>query len=195
MSETETEARESPIPADAGLKGRSSQAETPLRTGSGLLDATAGGAHLRQQESDDMVDFYLSNDELPDDDEVVPYDVKFGRKNPRVETWQLHPISWDDWQDARERATDDKTGNYDAFVASSWNVARGLSWPQLGPKVLGAQRDNPAKAPTDAADLLRRMFAKQSGTLLSLSAKVLEISHLQDDDSSVVEKEITAAKN
>jgi hypothetical protein len=187
------DAGDAPIPADAGLKpGRAEEREP--RTGSELLTAAALGEGLTPAEHDDMVAFYLSNEGLPGDDEITDLTVKLGHgSKARTFACSVHPIEWSEWQDARERATNEKAGRFDAFVSASWIVARALVTPKLGPTVARLQAEDPGKAPEDAAQLLRRMFRKQSGALLELSGKVLEISKLQEENESV--KEIEAAKN
>jgi hypothetical protein len=111
------------------------------------------------------------------------------------------------WQDGRQRASDEKTGEINTFVWASWNVARVLLEPKLGPTIqrlqtaakasedgkIDGQGGKRVDPPADAAHLLRRMFGRQSGALLELSAKVLELSKLQSDSNSV--REIEAAKN
>lgn len=198
------------IPEGAGLaSGRAATLEDAERRGrSELLDAAEAGNGLSPAENDDLVAYYLSNDELPGDTSVTDVEVTLGRKPiERKFKASVHPIEWSEWQDARERATDDKTGQFDAYVSSSWVVARALVTPKLGPTI--ARLHNAAKAsedgkidgpdgsridpPADAAHLLRRMFRKQSGALLELSAKVLELSKLQNDSNSV--REVEAAKN
>lgn len=155
-----------------------------------------------------MVAYFLSNDELPGDSAEHDLTVKLGH-GPKAKQFActVRSIDWDTWQDARERATDEKTGKFDAYVSSSWVVARALFKPALGPTVQRLQAvakaaddekiDGPKGSridpPADAAHLLRRMFHRQSGALLELSAKVLEVSKLQDDPSTV--REVEAAGN
>lgn len=183
------------IPEGAGLPSRSDperEASIPPRGGDELLNAAAAGEKVTPIEHDGLVDYFLANGELPGDTKPVDLSVTLGRgAQAREFHCTLAPITWDEWQDARDRATD-KDDKFDVYVQSSWVVARALRRPQLGPTVTRLQRetDNP---PRDAADLLRRMFARQSGALLELAGKVLEISGLQDGAASV--KEIDAAKN
>ena len=183
------------IPEGAGLpEGRAAPREPARRSGPDLLDAAATGGSVSPAEHDDLVDYFLANGELPGDTRPTSLSVRLGR-GPGARKFQceVKPITWDDWQDARERATDDKTAKFDAFVQSSWVVARSLIKPQLGPTVLRMQRETPDTAPEHAAQLLQRMFTRQSGPLLELAGKVLEISGLQDDAESV--REVESAKN
>lgn len=204
----DTTTAESGIPENAGLKdGRQTDAE-PRRSGGDLIDAAADGHALAPQESDDLVAYYLSNGELPGDTDVEELEVTLAHgSKARKFKCSVHPIEWSEWQDARERATNEKTGTFDAFVSSSWVVGRALVTPKLGPTVARLQQEasrsddgkiagpkgSRIDPPEDAAHLLRRMFRKQSGSLLELSGKVLEVSKLQNDIGSV--KEIEAAKN
>lgn len=183
----------SPIPEDAGLESGTGPAEPSGRSGRELVDAAANGGGLTEAEHGDLLDYYLSNNELPGDADELSLTVELGHRSKRTFSCVVHPIDWDEWQDARQRATSEKTGRFDAFISSSWTVARALVTPKLGPTVARLQSEDPKGAPSDAAHLLRRMFAKQSGALLELSGKVLEISRLQDDANSV--KEVEAAKN
>lgn len=135
----------------------------------------------------DFVDYFLTNNGLPGEDDPHPLEFKIGDgARARKNVWQVRTIGWAEWQDARERATDDDTGAFDAFVSSSYVVARALVEPRLGPKVSRAQKENGKHAPRDAAELLRRMFRKQSGVLLELSAEVLAISKLAQSDKPSV---------
>ena len=200
MPTQSTDQHPTPIPSDAGLpSGRSSAggSETP-RNPADLVDAAVRGEALGAKESDDLLAYYLSNDALPGDADALPVTVELGHgAKARKFACEIHPIEWSEWQDARERATDQKTGEFDAYVSASWIVARALITPKLGPTVRLQQEaakadDGKGSPPTDAADLLRRMFRRQSGSLLELSGKVLEISKLQNDNESV--KEVEAGK-
>lgn len=180
-------------PAGAGLPARGSQPPSEPRTGDALIDAAAEGADLSTKESDDLLAYYLTNDGLPGDTDVTPLTVRLGNgKAARDFRAEVHTIEWTEWQDARERATDEKTGEFDAYVSASWIVARALVTPKLGPAVARAQQQNPETAPADGADLLRRMFRSQSGALLELSAKILELSKLQGNQGTV--REVEAGK-
>lgn len=183
------------VPENAGLEpGRQTPEGGSRRTGDDLLAAAAGGNALSQVENDDLVAYYLSNEQLPGDDEVHPLTVELGHgKQKKKFRCEVHTIEWDDWQDAREKAFDEKKNQFDAYVSSSWVVGRALVKPRLGPTVIRLQKEKPDTAPEHAAELLQRMFRKQSGALLELSAKVLELSKLQSDNNSV--QEIEAAKN
>lgn len=203
-----TEAPDKPIPTE-GLPQRGAPAAEPEpRTGENLIDAAAGGEPLTPRESDDLLSYYLSNDEMPGDTDVTPLTVRLGHgARAREFACEVHAIEWKEWQDAIERSTDKATGDFDRFVSSSWVVARALVKPKLGPTVVAQQNEakgnddgkiagpNGARVdpPTDAADLLRRMFRKQSGALLELSAKVLELSKLANDGERAV-KEVEAGK-
>lgn len=175
--------------------------------GSDLIDHAAAGGALMQQEADDLVGYYLSNDGLPGDKDTVPLKVKIGN-GPKAREFEMvvRPIEWSEWQDSRTRATDEKTGEFEAYVAASYNVARALVKPQLGPTVMRQQAEAKAAPdqkitgpdgtridpPKDGAHLLRRMFHRQSGIVLELSSKVLELSKLNSDNASV--KEVEAGK-
>jgi len=188
-----------PVPPNAGLqsvKRDEGDGETS-RSAQQLVDAAVSGESLGPKDSDDLLAYFLSNDALPGDTEVVSLTVELGHgAKARKFACEVHPIEWSEWQDARERATNDKTGEFDAYVSASWIVARALVTPKLGPTVVGMQQDaehgGKSDPPLDAADLLRRMFRKQSGALLEVSGKVLEISKLQNDNESV--KEVEAGK-
>lgn len=183
------------IPEGAGLPSeRSTPVSIPPRGGDELLNAAAAGADISPREHDDLVDYYLANGELPGDTEPTNLSVKLGRSSKAREfRCIVHPITWDEWQDARERATNERENKFDTYVLASWCVARSLIEPQLGPVVMRMQRDTPETAPADAAELLRRMFRKQSGALLDLHSKVLELSGLQEGSGAV--REVDAAKN
>lgn len=178
------------------------------RSSDALIDAAAAGEALRPSESDDLLGYFLTNGSLPGDNEPQSLTVKLGRgAHARDFACSVRPVEWSEWQDSRTRATDEKTGEFDAYVATSWNVARALVSPKLGPTVLRQQKEAETSgdgkiagpngsridAPTDAAELLRRMFKRQSGALLEIGAKVLEISKLQSDTSSV--REVEAGKD
>lgn len=180
------------IPADAGLKPGASPGEDDRRRGRELVDAAAVGGSLSPAENDDLVAYYLDHEELPGDSEPKDLTVTLGTgRKAKVFSCSVHAIEWDEWQDARERATTSE--RFDAYVSSSWIVARALVTPKLGPTVARLQAEKPDSAPENAAELLQRMFRKQSGALLELSGKVLELSKLQSDSDSV--KEVEAAKN
>jgi len=180
------------IPADAGLKP--GEPDAPARNGDQLVAAAARGEGLAPEESADLLAYYLSNEALPGDEKTLPVTIELGHGDGAREfRCEIHPIEWSEWQDARERATDQKTGEFDGYVLASWNVARALVTPKLGPTVARLQKEQPDKAPPDGAALLRRMFRRQSGALIELSAKVLEISKLQNENNSV--REVEAAKN
>jgi hypothetical protein len=169
--------------------------ESPARTGSDLIDAAAAGDRLAPQESDDLLAYFLTNQGLPGDTEVTALSVELGHgQSTRKFSCEVKAVEWSEWQDAIERATNEKTGGFDRFVSSSWVVARALVTPKLGPTIVRMQSENSDTAPADAAALLRRMFRKQSGALLELAAKVLELSKLANDGESSV-KEIEAGKD
>lgn len=179
-------------PPTAGLpQNGTPQPDAEPRTGRGLIDAAAAGDTLSQPESDDLLAYYLTNESLPGDDDIVELEVKLGNgAKARRFRCSVHTIEWSEWQDAQERATNDKN-ELDSYVMSSWIVARALVTPKLGPTVLKLQSES-EDAPSDSADLLRRMFKSQSGALLELSAKVLTISKLQGDNGTI--REVEAAK-
>lgn len=190
----------SPIPADAGLPAGGPSDGAGSRSRDELLNAAAAGGGITPAENDDLVAYYLANGELPDDSKPTRLRVKLG-DHGRAFSCVVHKITWDEWQDGLERATSNKTGQTDTYVWSAWNVARALIEPKLGPVVAGLQRDDPDKAPENAAELLQRMFRKQSGALLELNTKVLEVSKLSRDNDSVevlgedAAREVEAAKN
>lgn len=177
------------------------------RTGTDLIDAAAGGQSLTVGEATDLLEYYLTNKALPGSDAHKDLEVELGDgEQARKFGCTIRTIEWSEWQDAIERATDKATGDYDRFVSSSWVVARALTRPALGPAISRlheeAKRSSDGKIdgpdgrvapPTDAAMLLRRMFATQSGSLLELSVEVLKISRLAGDTQSV--REVAAAKN
>jgi hypothetical protein len=185
-------------PADAGLPtGRpgSGPGGQSARSGDELITAAARGESLSEEDAGDLLDYFLANGDLPGDDEPVPVEFEIGMgRAVRKQVWQFRRIGWDEWVDAEGRGKDEKTGSFDGYVAASYVVARALVAPALGPGVLRLQKADPKSAPQDAAELLRRMFKKQSGTLLSLSIDVRRISRLgQDQKSSRILDEETAA--
>lgn len=192
MPDTTTEP---PIPKDAGLKsGRQGDAES-RRSADDLIDAAAAGHALAPEESDDLVAYFLSNDALPGEATVIDISVDVGYgDDSRTFRCSVRPIEWSELQDANERATDSATGDFDAYVGASWQVARTLITPKLGPIVARLQKENPETAPDNAAALLRRMFRRSPGSLLEIAQKILRISRLQNGGSAAV-KEIEAAKN
>lgn len=187
--------------------GRPSEA-AQSGSGAALIDAAADDRSLGQKASDDLLAYYLSNEGLPGDDSVTPLTVKLGHGDGvREFGCEVSTIEWDEWQDARQRATNEAEGTFDAYISASWIVARALVTPKLG-QTVARQQEEASKAtdgkiegpkgerltpPTDAAHLLRRMFRRQSGALLELSGKVLELSKLQNENGAV--KEVEAAKN
>lgn len=180
-------------PRGPGLAGGGPfPAAAPRRT-SEVIDAAAAGESISDAEQNDLLAYFLTNDKVPGDDEAVELEVTLGNGDrKRAFRFKVTSIEWSAYQDARERAMDAKTGDFDAFLSSSWVVARALKEPKLGPAVARAQRENPETAPTDGAHLLRRMFKSQPGALLELSAKVLELSKLQGDQGTV--REVEAGK-
>lgn len=187
-----------PVPAGAGLpSGAARDAEQEPRTGDDLIDAAANGLALAEREKQDLLDYYLTNEGLPGDDEErdVEFTVGEGR-TARKNVWKVRTIEWDEWKDAVERTTDEKTGERDTYATASYIVARALQTPKLGPIVKRLQNEQGDKAPADAAAFLQRMFAKQSGVLFALSAEVLRLSKLQDDNGSVrtLDREVEAGK-
>jgi hypothetical protein len=187
------------IPPDAGLDQgtRPGDAEREPRSGDDLIAAAARGDDLVVKEQQDLLDYFLTNGELPGDTKPHPLEWTVGDgPAARKSVWQVRRIGWEEWQDSRERATDEKTGVFDAYVSASWVVGRALLQPQLGPKIQRLQREAGDKAPQDAAALLRRMFRKQSGVLLEISGEVLRISKLQADNGSVrsLDEEVEAGK-
>lgn len=187
-------------PADAGLPtGRPSAPAAPPapRRGDDLIQAAAEGGPLLVSEAEDLLAYFLTNAGLPGDDEPVPVEWEAGNgRGTRKNVWHIRPLAWEEWQDARQRAIDPATGRFDGFVVASYTVARTLVRPQLGPTVKDLQARDPKSAPGDAAELLRRMFARQSGVLIDLHAKVLEISKLDDADprARILDREVEAAK-
>lgn len=193
-----------PIPADAGLpQGGALQAgPSASRTGDELIAAgeRAGSQNdeLSGQEQTDLLDYFLTNKGLPGDDAPIDVEWTIGEGDAkRSNVWKIKPIGWDEFTDARERATDPKTGVFDSYTQASWIVARALVEPKLAPTVGKMQKDDPDKAPQDASALLRRMFRRQSGVLLEINIKVLEISKLTNENNSVrtLGREVEAGKD
>lgn len=177
------------------------------RTGSDLIGAAAEGLPMTGSEAGDLLDYYLTNKGLPGKGKAKDLNVELGYGDDvRTFRCSIHTVEWSEWQDSLIRATNEKTGDFDRFVAASWCLARALVTPKLGPAVVRMQqeaKDSPdgkidgadggrVGPPKDAAHLLRRMFADQSGALLELNGKVLEISRLANDSQSV--REVEAAK-
>jgi hypothetical protein len=184
-------------PTGLPLGQRDSGAPPAPRSGDEVIAAAARGDSLSAGEHHDLLAYYLANGELPNADEAVPVEFTVGRGDKaRKDVWHIKKIRWEDWQDARERATNKKSGVFDPFVAASWNVARALVEPKLGPSLVELQQADPDNAPSDAAALLRRMFSTESGVLLELSGEVLRLSKLQDDNESVrvLDEEVDAGK-
>lgn len=187
-------------PAGAGLAlgARESSDEVPRRSGDDLIDAAGAGAPLHPADQVDLLDYFLTNAGLPGDDDPIPVEFTIGQgATERKEVWSVRTITWEEYQDAVDQATDEKTGDRDVYLTASWVVARALVSPQLGPRVRAAQEQDPKKAPTDAAQLLRRMFAKQSGVLLELSGEVLAASKLGVNGTGGVrtlDREVAAGK-
>lgn len=214
MSDTDTQTVTPP--PDAGLSSRGSAGSGgPRRSGDDLIAAAAKGEDLREDEQVDLLDYFIANGDLPGDDDPVPLEFEIGEgRKRRTNTWQVHRIGWDEWTDAESRGRDEESGRFDGFVIASYVVARALVLPQLGPKVKAQQEEakanpdgkidgrdengNPirVKPPLDAAELLRRMFAKQGGTLLSMSAEVRRISKLSIDQQSArtIDQEVAAGE-
>lgn len=182
--------------ADAGpglAQGGKPGDAQPSRAGADLIDAAAGGAELKAKEADDLLGYFLTNEGMPGDEDVVDLELTLGHGDrARAFKCSIHTIEWSEWQDARDRATDVKTGEFDTYVSASWIVARALVTPKLGPTIMAMQAEDKDTAPGDSAALLRRMFKRQSGALLELSGKVLEISKLQNENNAV--KEVEAGK-
>lgn len=191
-----------------GLPRGERAAEREPRDVPELIEAAAADSGLTAGESEDLLAYYLQNGELPGDSDTLDVEVELGHGgHKRKLTCTVKPITWAEWQDAQDRAASDDGTKFDTYVAASWNVARALVRPQLGPLVLRQRQqakdsedglvDGPdgrrLKPVDDGAQLLRRMFLKQSGALLDLSAKVVEISKLRGDQQAV--SEIEAAKN
>ena len=179
----------------------------PARTGNDLIDAGANGEPLTGTESDDLLEYFLTNKSVPGSKTPKTLEVELGHGDDvRKFRCQIRRVEWSEWQDSIERATDQKTGDFDRFVAASWCVARALVSPVMGPAVVAmqneAQKSPDGKIggkggeriapPTDAAHLLRRIFAEQSGALLELNAQVLTISRLANEPQSV--REVEAGK-
>lgn len=200
------------IPDDDGLPaGGPAGAGPDRRTGDDLLGAAADGLTLSPREQQDLLDYFLTNGGLPGDDESRPVEWSVGDgASARKNVWMVKTISWDEWKDAVERTTDEKTAERDTYATASYIVARALVTPQLGPIVHRQQEQAKGEAdkkiagpggsrldpPEDAAVLLQRMFAKQSGVLFALSAEVLRLSKLQEDSGSVrtLDQEVEAGK-
>lgn len=201
-----------PDGAGLALGKRETSDEIPRRSGDDLIDAAGAGAPLHPSDQVDLLDYYLTNAGLPGDDDPVPVEFTIGQgKGERKDVWDVRTITWEEYQDAVDQATDEKTGERDVYVTASWVVARALIKPQLGPVVLRQQAEAQASAdgkipgpdgarikpPSDAAQLLRRMFAKQSGILLELSGEVLAASKLGINGTGGVrtlDREVAAGK-
>lgn len=178
------------------------------RTGDDLISAAADGAKLTGQESEDLLGYFLTNGGLPGDDEPHPVEWMVGEgKRARKNVWMVRTIQWEEWQDAVDRTTND--GQRDTLETASWIVARALVTPRLGPAVQRQQSEAAASAdgktdwkgervapPSDAAELLRRMFAKQSGVLLAISSEVLRLSKLSANVGGVrtLDEDVEAGK-
>lgn len=186
-------------PPDAGLPtgGPITEPSDRLLSGDDLIGAAARGEKLSDESAGDLLDYYLANGDLPGDDEPVPVEFEIGTGRAlRKTVWHFRRIGWDEWLDAEDRGRDEKTGKFDGYIAASYVVSRALVKPLLGPGVTKLQRADAGKAPADAAELLRRMFMKQSGTLLSLSIDVRRISRLGQDQKSsrILDEEVAAGE-
>jgi len=183
------------IPEGAGLSSGASGAdvEPEVQSVQKSIERSAAGDALAPQDAAVLLEHFLDTGSINNEDEPVPIAVKVGHgKAAKEYLWKVRAISWDEWDDSRTRATDDATGEYQAFTAASYMVARALVEPQLGEVVKRLRASKPEGAPADAAALLRRMFARESGALLELNGKVLEISKLMMDNNAV--REVEAGK-
>jgi len=205
-------------PPDAGLP---LERVTPAggggkrRSGDELIAAAAKGEDLSIDESADLLDYFLTNGGLPGDNDPHPIEWFVGEgKSERKQVWHVRRIGWDEWTDAETRGRNEDTGEIDSYVVASWVVARALLQPALGPKVKALQeqasksddgkidgvdeRGNRTRVPPpeDAADLLRRMFRTQSGTLLTMSYCVRDISRLSVNSvhARTLDKEVAAGE-
>lgn len=181
-------------------------ARAPLR-GEALLDAAASGMGLLAEEEIDLVDYYLTNRGLPGDDKPRKFEVDVGNgETKRTAVWTVRPIEYDEWRDANQQAYDEEKDQTNAYIVASLTVARSLVHPKLGPAVARLRALAEAEAdgkieeadgtrrrpPRDAAELLRRMFARNSGSLFELSGNVTRISKITDGGSLV--REVEAGK-
>lgn len=183
-------------PASGPAAGDSQPHGSGPRSGDDLISAAAKGETLDAQEQQDLLDYFLSNGELPGDSDEVSMEFEIGEgKTRRKNTWVVHRIGWDDWTDAQQRGTNQEEGTFDGFITASYVVARALVNPKLGPAVRRAQEQDSKTAPEDAADLLRRMFKKQSDALLSMSAEIRRISKLTSQQSArALDQEVAAGE-
>jgi hypothetical protein len=173
--------------------------DRPAGPGDALIAKAAAGPPeaLTDAEQVDLLAYFLANGELPGDSDPVPVEFMVGEgRRQQKNVWKLRRIGWEEWFDAQERARDEKAGTIDGYIAASYVVARALVEPQLGAAVKRAQQADPENAPQDAAMLLRRMFRKQAGVLLSLSADVRQISRLGGDQvsSRTLDQEVAAGE-
>lgn len=196
------------MPTDTPVKP-----EPDTRTGVDLIDAAAAGEPLTGSEPGDLLDYFLTNRAMPGSKTPKNLTVELGHGDAAKRfACAVRPVEWSEWQDSIERATDAKTGDFDRFVAASWCAARALVTPVLGPTIVRMQAEAQAAPdgkidgppgddgrptrigpPSDAAHLLRRMFATSSGALLELNGQVLTISRLANDQQSV--REVEAGKD
>jgi hypothetical protein len=187
-------------PADAGLptgRSRTEPGGPSARSGDELIAAATRGESLSHEESEDLLEYFVANGELPGDDEPVPVEWEIGEgRARRKQVWLVKRIGWDAWKESEARSTDEKTGVVDGLQLSSWIVAHALVRPQLGPRVRKMQESDPKRAPEHAADLLQRMFRKQAGTLAAIAAEVRRISRLGTDQNSArtLDEEVAAGE-
>lgn len=199
------------VPTDAGLPpGGPQDGDGPTRDGDDLITAAAGGGPLSEREKVDLLDYFVANGQLPGDAKPKRLEFTIGSGPEAVSNvWQARRIGWEEWFDAQQRATDDKTGQLDGFIAASYVVARALIDPKLGPVVNRQQQlaerasdkkiDSPEgriEPPADSAMLLRRMFRKQGGVLLELSSEIRRHSKLTVEGGSVrtLDEEVAAGE-
>jgi hypothetical protein len=188
-------------PATAGLAtGRTSPGGDPAaRDGDELIRVAAQGRTdtLTDREHEDLLAYFIGNGELPGDTSPVPIEWTIGEGNAaRTNTWRFRRIRWEEWHDAQTRATNETTSVFDGYEAASYVVARALVEPALGPWLQRLITTDGEKAPRDAAELLRRMFATQAGVLLSMSADIRRISKLSVEGgyTRTLGEEVQAAK-
>jgi monoamine oxidase len=173
------------------------EASTEPRTGDDLIEATARGAGVTPPEEDALLAYFLGDAPQPNANTAKDFEVDLG--DGRTWRTRLRAIDWTEWQDAQKRAIDERTGNLDLYKQASFVVARATITPLLGrmlERIREAKQtagEDPSTIPTDGADMLRRAFAKQSGSLIYLQRAVIEISKLDEAGSGGV-REIEAAK-
>ena len=170
---------------------QSAPVEGDEKDGAEAVKAAASGKKLSNQETQNALDWFLS-----DEDETFTQELSLNvgsHTDPKWVTWEIQPVDLDTLRRIRQQAQaaanrqarrSGQLGEIDEVEANIRIVIEGTASPDI---VAISQQ----KGDVDPANTLKRRFSHKPGLLGQIAGEIMSISGYDDEDV----REVEAAKN